>query len=584
MSQPPDPPPVDPRATRDVVVVSFASFLLIGWSGLLVPSLIRQVQGTFDQTDSGMGLGYLLGSLLYVTGTLAAGALAGRMRRPLLLGAGPALIAAGLLVEAAAPTWTVFLAGFLVANLGAGIIDSGVNALGMDLFPGRASMLNRIHLFFAIGAFASPLAVGALVGNGVPWPVVLVGTAVVAAPLAFVLATRSLPPVHAAPPPEPADAMGALVPSGVPTPSGAPMPTAMAAAQAGRGLAGRLPLPLLLLAVAIACYVASEIGVSNWLVRYLDDAPLEVATLALSLFWASSGWAAFVSSFIADRPASSASRRRSRRPAGRDPGRDRRAVAPARGPAVRGRRLRGGAGLPTIMAIGGGLLSGPGDVGEQRALVGRDPGLVVYPPLMGVVSETAGIWWSMFGAALFAFASGAAIAAGGAGRYGGRPACPGRSGDVARKQPDSARHTLQNRGVQTANARLAARTSPPRAARRRCSEAPGSQGASRLSGGRPSRSVAASRRRTAGRIPPWRSSSTSIGPSSRATASERARAVLVGPCDDPHDRARPQVRPQPDDRERLAAVEPERRRALARQVLERQDAHAHEVGAVDPLV
>ncbi len=57
MSQPPDPvqgpPPVDPRATRDVVIVAFAAFLLIGWHALLIPSLIRQIQGTFVIDDPG---------------------------------------------------------------------------------------------------------------------------------------------------------------------------------------------------------------------------------------------------------------------------------------------------------------------------------------------------------------------------------------------------------------------------------------------------------------------------------------------------------------------------------------------------
>ena len=41
---------------------------------------------------------------------------------------------------------------------------------------------------------------------------------------------------------------------------------------------------------------------------------------------------------------------------------------------------------------------------------------------------------------------------------------------------------------------------------------------------------------------------------------------------------------EPVDRVRLAAGQPERRRALAGQELERQDAHPDEVGAVDPLV
>jgi fucose permease len=398
VSLPPDPaqgpPPVDPRATRDVVVVAFAAFLLIGWHALLIPSLIRQVQGTFAIDDPGIGLAYLLGSALYVAGTVVSGVMVSRVPRRLLLGAGPALMAVGLLVEAATPVWGLFLAGFLVANLGGGIVDAGVNALAMDLFPGRAAKLNRLHLFFAIGAFAAPLAVGAIVGTGVPWQAVLAGTAIVAAPLAVALATRDLPPAGAAPAPA----------GGAP---GDAVPIATASSSAGR----LLPVPLVLLALAIGCYVASEIGVSNWLVRFMDDVPLEVATLALSLFWLAIGLGRLVSSFIADRlglvPFATA-------------------FAAACGAAILAAIVvpsvplvvllfavagfAAGPVYPTIMAIGGAIYpSRTSQVSSVLSSAGI-AGSVVYPPLMGVVSEAAGIWWAMVGAALFSFASAAAIA------------------------------------------------------------------------------------------------------------------------------------------------------------------------------
>jgi hypothetical protein len=37
-----------------------AAFLLIGWSGLLVPSLTREIEDTFGQTDVGLGLYYFV--------------------------------------------------------------------------------------------------------------------------------------------------------------------------------------------------------------------------------------------------------------------------------------------------------------------------------------------------------------------------------------------------------------------------------------------------------------------------------------------------------------------------------------------
>jgi FHS family glucose/mannose:H+ symporter-like MFS transporter len=316
---------------------------------------------------------------------MAVGILARRVPRRLVLGAGPALMAVGLVVAATAPGWPVFLVGYAVTGLGSGIVDAGVNALMMDLYPGRAAMLNRLHLFFALGAFAAPLAVGLSVDAGVPWTWTLLLTAVVAAPVSVVLGTRSLPPSHAAPAVEPGAKAGP------------------ATARLGRG-------PLVLLAVAIACYVATEIGVSSWMVRYLESAPLAVATLALSLFWAALGLGRLVSSFVVDRM-----------------GAVRFAVVWATGcgiailaailvpwlPATIAlftlAGFAAGPVYPMIMAIGGRFYPGRASMVSSTLASAAIVGSIVYPPLMGVVSEAAGLWWSMLGAGLFVIGGAIAI-------------------------------------------------------------------------------------------------------------------------------------------------------------------------------
>ncbi len=376
---------LDRPPARALVITGFAAFFLLGWTVLLVPSLIRDVQGTFGQTDTGMGLAYFLNGLLYVAGTASAGVFAGRVRRPLLLAAGPALIAGGLGGVVVAGSWPVFLVGYTVMGLGAGLIDAGVNALFMDLFTGRAAMLNRLHLFFALGALAAPLAVGLTVGMGASWQVVVALTAVVAVPVALLLATRAMPPTRGGTAPEGASATGALRPFG-------------------------MRMPLVLLSVAIACYVAAELGVSSWLVRYLDDAPIAVATLALSLFWAALALGRLVSSFIVDRM-----------------GAVRFAVtwslacgaaivvainAPSVPLAIVFFAIAGfaaGPVYPMILAIAGTLYPGRASTVSSVLTSAAIVGSLVYPPLMGVVSDAAGLWVSMFGAGLFAFAAAAAI-------------------------------------------------------------------------------------------------------------------------------------------------------------------------------
>ena len=59
--------PPGPAAGRPVFATSYAGFALVGWSMLLVPSLIRDIRGDFGQTDAGFGVLYLASSLLFGT-------------------------------------------------------------------------------------------------------------------------------------------------------------------------------------------------------------------------------------------------------------------------------------------------------------------------------------------------------------------------------------------------------------------------------------------------------------------------------------------------------------------------------------
>ena len=65
-----------PVQRRPAAVAGGLSLLAIGWTGLLIPSLIRSIEATFDQTDAGIGLVYfLLGNVvLAVACTIALAA------------------------------------------------------------------------------------------------------------------------------------------------------------------------------------------------------------------------------------------------------------------------------------------------------------------------------------------------------------------------------------------------------------------------------------------------------------------------------------------------------------------------------
>ncbi len=262
-----------PRAAG---VIGCLTLLLIGWSGLLVPSLIRSIERDFGQTDAGIGVYYLVWAVAYACGSLGGGVVTERLgRRRILIGA--ALVhGVGLGVLALVPPWGVALLSAVPGGLGAGALDGGANGLILDLFhAARGRALNTLHLFFSVGALSSPLVVGQLVDAGVAWQEIMIVTAVAVVPLAGLYAVARLPHGrHAAAPP--AEGVRASTPIA-------------------------LSWPLLTLEVAIACYVAAEVGVSNWLVRFLESVPLGTATGALSLFWAGLALGRLVSARVSDR-------------------------------------------------------------------------------------------------------------------------------------------------------------------------------------------------------------------------------------------------------------------------------------------
>jgi fucose permease len=371
-----------PPAVRRIglaAVLACAGLLLVGWSGLLVPSLIRSIEHDFDQTDAGIGIFFFVNAVAYVCGSFAGGLLTERIGRRIVLPAGVALIALGLVGMATAPSWTVFLAAAIPFGLGAGTIDGGTNGLILDLYPtSRGRALNLLHLCFSLGALASPLVVGRVVEAGVPWSGVLLATAAAAVPIAVLLAMVAMP-------------------------SGRHVHGTGADSRAPVGIA----LPLVALAVAIACYVASEVGVSNWLVRYLGTATLGLATSALALFWGCLALGRLVSARLGDRF---------------DHGQFAAACALVASAALVGAVLvpslpasivlfgvvgfAFGPVYPLIMAVAGdryparsaavsGLLSGIAVIGA-----------ILYPPVMGFLSVGLGLGVAMLGAAALALVCG----------------------------------------------------------------------------------------------------------------------------------------------------------------------------------
>jgi len=368
-------------------VVACLAFGLVGWSRLLMPSLIRSIEAEFGQTDVGMGLYYLLGALLYAVGSFVGGALTMRLGRRASLVIAALALAGSLAGQGLAHDWSWFLLASVPGSLGAGALDVGVNALFLDLFwqaPGGA--LNLLHLSFSVAALAAPVGAAVVVGAGIGWPGLLVASGAAWLLVAALLAAAT-PQGHGRRPPE---------------------------VGTGRTRASRrLVLPLAAFAVAIACYVAAEAGVSDWLVRFLDALPLGEAASALTLFWGGIALGRLVCARVANRL---------------DPGRAAAAFALAGAVLLAGAALTPsqaaslvlfglvgfafGPVYPLVMAAAGTLLPGRAALVTTTLTAAAVVGAIAYPPVVGLLSVTVGLRVAMLGAAGLAVACVVALVSG----------------------------------------------------------------------------------------------------------------------------------------------------------------------------
>ena len=244
------------RTGQSIVVAGgLLAFVMLGWTGLLVPALIREIEFDLGVNDADMGMVFLLGAATFTAGSLFAGWGVSRIgRRPILLG-GVGILVVGC-VGVLVPSWPAFLGTMALRGFGSGIIEVAIQGLFLYAFSGpmQGRAINMVHFCYSLGAALTPIMVATIIAAGASWP--------------MVIAASAIPWLIA----------GGLL-------AIAPMDTR--AGQAAIPAARLRPtVALVAAAVAIAFYVSAEIGVTSWLVRFLADADLGLAAGALTLFWA----------------------------------------------------------------------------------------------------------------------------------------------------------------------------------------------------------------------------------------------------------------------------------------------------------
>jgi len=226
--------------------------------GIFVYGLVAATWGTLNPklgfTDAQIGTIALAQAVGLVVASLAVGPLIDLRGKKTALVAGLALISAALwTLPAAGSDFTLVLIALCALGLGGGVVVTGANALVSDVSESRrGTMLNVLNLFFGLGGLLMPFVAANVLG----------GDAVRTCNVAAVLATAAL-------------IVNVLTP--MPKPSGA---VGFQAAEAGALL--RRPA-LYLLALYLFLYVACEVGVWNWLAKYLIDVRYVDRTTALNI-------------------------------------------------------------------------------------------------------------------------------------------------------------------------------------------------------------------------------------------------------------------------------------------------------------
>ncbi len=147
-----------------IALVAFTSLgLPDGVLGVAWPSVRRSFGLPPDR------LGMLLATAMvgYLASSLGSGAVVARLGVGRLLLWSSIVMLANSLAYAVAPTWGLMVGAGILAGLGAGAIDAGINAFAAARFAPR--LVSWLHASYGVGAMLGPLLMTAVLTSGLGW-------------------------------------------------------------------------------------------------------------------------------------------------------------------------------------------------------------------------------------------------------------------------------------------------------------------------------------------------------------------------------------------------------------------------------
>jgi fucose permease len=247
-----------------LVGLAYAAFVSLGLPDGLTGVAWPSIRAAFDLPLDALGALVTTATVGYLASSFSSGRALARIGVGWLLALSCLATAISLLGYGAAPAWAVMVGLGLLAGLGAGAIDAGLNTYAAESFSART--VNWLHASFGLGAAGGPIVMSGVISAGQSWRLgyLIVGVAQLLLASCFAL-TRDL--------------------WRAPTGDGHPAPTARAP------MVRTLRLPSAWLSMLLFfLYTGLEICAGQWLYSLLTEArgmgPAP-AGVCVSVYWGS---------------------------------------------------------------------------------------------------------------------------------------------------------------------------------------------------------------------------------------------------------------------------------------------------------
>lgn len=155
------------QRTALLVGLSYVAFISLGLPDGLTGVAWPSIRTTFRLPLDALGALITTGTIGYLLSSFSSGRILARIGVGWLLVLSCLATAISLLGYGAAPLWIVMVGLGLLAGLGAGAIDAGLNTYAAEHFSPRT--MNWLHASFGLGAATGPILMSRVISLGYEW-------------------------------------------------------------------------------------------------------------------------------------------------------------------------------------------------------------------------------------------------------------------------------------------------------------------------------------------------------------------------------------------------------------------------------